>query len=79
MYSNQNSKNSDLKEYAKRLSKKVANLPPSTSHKMETEDFQNFDFTQILKDLEEFLNSDLMNFENYEHWLEDDIGPDQTR
>ncbi len=78
MYSNQNKK-TNLEKCAQKLAKKVANIPPKSEHKMKVEAYQNFDFKTILQDLENFLNSDLMNFENYEHWLEENVEPNQTR
>ncbi len=77
MYSK--SEKTTLEKCAKQLSQKVANIPPKSSHKMELEDYQNFDFQEVLKDLESFLNSDLMDFESYEHWLEENVEPNKTR
>lgn len=76
MYKEKHEPKTDMERYAEELKQKVVNIPPHFEHKMGMEDdFQNCDLKEVLEDLELFLKSDLMDFENYEKWLEDDVGP----
>lgn len=71
------SKDFSFEEYAKKLSEKVANIPPKEKHIMEIESTNDNDLKKVLEDLKYFLNNDLLDFQKYECWLEDKSEPNQ--
>lgn len=73
-----------MQEYANSLKEKVANIPPQDLHIMKEEktfkqdNFQD-NIQHVLEDLNDFLACDLLDFQKYEKWLEDNGGADKTR
>lgn len=73
-----------MQEYANKLKEKVANIPPQDLHIMKEEktfkqeNFQS-EMKKVLGDFDDFLACDLLDFQKYEKWLEDNGGADKTR
>lgn len=74
----------EMQEYANKLKEKVANIPPQDLHIMKEEktfkqeNFQS-EMKKVLGDFDDFLACDLLDFQKYEKWLEDNGGADKTR
>lgn len=69
----------EFKQYARELSKKVANIDVKCKHKINMDSFKKSNtLSQNLCEIEKFFVADWDSFENYEKWLEKNCG-DKTR
>ena len=69
----------EFSQYAKQLSKKVANIDVKNKHKINRECFKKGNsLSQNLYELEQSFVADWDSFENYEKWLEKNCA-DKTR